>query len=123
MDNILSALKDTASVTLIPSTTTVEKDDKGQIGISSQLLISLLERISATTCAIRLHQCLVGGGAPLCPCLYVVQVFANSPVARDGSVAAGDEIVAVNEVPCLITHLLRVRMLYRCRYGASKRAP
>lgn len=41
---------------------------------------------------------LVGGGAPFCPCLYVVQVFPNSPVARDGSMTAGDEIIAVNEV-------------------------
>lgn len=38
----------------------------------------------------------IGGGAPLCPCLYVVQVFDNTPAARDGSLAAGDEIVGVN---------------------------
>lgn len=31
----------------------------------------------------------IGGGAPLCPCLYIVQVFDNTPAARDGSLAAG----------------------------------
>jgi hypothetical protein len=38
----------------------------------------------------------IGGGAPLCQCLYIVQVFDNSPASRDGSLAAGDEIVGVN---------------------------
>ena len=38
----------------------------------------------------------IGGGAPLCPCLYVVQVFDNTPAAKDGNLAAGDEIVGVN---------------------------
>lgn len=37
----------------------------------------------------------IGGGAPLCPCLYVVQVFDNTPAARDGSLQSGDEIVGV----------------------------
>lgn len=38
----------------------------------------------------------IGGGAPLCPCLYVVQVFDNTPASKDGSLAAGDEIVGVS---------------------------
>jgi len=38
----------------------------------------------------------IGGGSPLCPCLYIVQIFDNSPAARDGSLEAGDEIVGVN---------------------------
>ena len=38
----------------------------------------------------------IGGGAPLCPCLYVVQVFDNTPAAKDAHLAAGDEIVGVN---------------------------
>lgn len=38
----------------------------------------------------------VGGGAPLCPCLYIVQVFDNTPAATDGTLQAGDELVAVN---------------------------
>jgi hypothetical protein len=25
----------------------------------------------------------IGGGAPLCPCLYVVQIFDNTPAAKD----------------------------------------
>lgn len=38
----------------------------------------------------------IGGGASLCPCLYVVQVFDNTPAAIDGALAAGDEITGVN---------------------------
>lgn len=38
----------------------------------------------------------IGGGAPYCPCLYVVQVFDNTPSAKEGSLAAGDELVGVN---------------------------
>uniref|UniRef100_A0A0M3IAY8 PRKCA-binding protein n=1 Tax=Ascaris lumbricoides TaxID=6252 RepID=A0A0M3IAY8_ASCLU len=53
----------------------ITKDEKGLIGIS------------------------IGGGAPLCPCLYVVQVFDNSPAAKDGRIKAGDEIFSVNGIP------------------------
>jgi len=38
----------------------------------------------------------IGGGAALCPCLYIVQIFDNTPAARDGTLQAGDEIVGVN---------------------------
>ncbi|XP_069124446.1 PRKCA-binding protein-like isoform X2 [Argopecten irradians] len=38
----------------------------------------------------------IGGGAPLCPCLYVVQIFDNTPAAKDGTLASGDEITGVN---------------------------
>ncbi|XP_054709950.1 PRKCA-binding protein-like isoform X2 [Uloborus diversus] len=38
----------------------------------------------------------IGGGAPLCPCLYVVQVSENGAVASDGTLQCGDEITAVN---------------------------
>ena len=38
----------------------------------------------------------IGGGAPLCPCLYIVQVFDNTPASRDGTLEAGDELVGVN---------------------------
>ena len=38
----------------------------------------------------------IGGGAPYCPCLYVVQIFDNTPAAKDGTLASGDEIVGVN---------------------------
>lgn len=52
----------------------IEKDENGLVGVS------------------------IGGGAPFCPCLYVVQVFDNSPAAKDGRVKAGDEIFSVNGV-------------------------
>ncbi|CAH1794593.1 unnamed protein product, partial [Owenia fusiformis] len=38
----------------------------------------------------------IGGGAPLCPCLYVVQIFDNTPAAKDATLASGDEIVGVS---------------------------
>ena len=38
----------------------------------------------------------IGGGAPLCPCLYIVQVFDNTPASRDATLEAGDELVGVN---------------------------
>ena len=55
-----------------PGTVTLSKDKQNLIGIS------------------------IGGGAPLCPVLYVVQVFDNTPAAKDGTLQAGDEIVGVN---------------------------
>lgn len=51
---------------------TLQKDEKNLIGIS------------------------IGGGAPLCPCLYVVQVSENGAVASDGTLECGDEITIVN---------------------------
>lgn len=38
----------------------------------------------------------IGGGAPYCPCLYIVQVFDNTPAAIEGTLQSGDELVAVN---------------------------
>lgn len=38
----------------------------------------------------------IGGGAPLCPHVYVVQVFDNTPASLDQTLEAGDRIVAVN---------------------------
>ena len=32
----------------------------------------------------------------MCPCLYIVQVFDNTPASRDGTLEAGDELVGVN---------------------------
>ncbi|KAK0182253.1 hypothetical protein PV327_000408 [Microctonus hyperodae] len=38
----------------------------------------------------------IGGGAPYCPCLYIVQVFDNTPAALEGTLQSGDELCAVN---------------------------
>ncbi|XP_058980506.1 PRKCA-binding protein isoform X2 [Musca domestica] len=38
----------------------------------------------------------IGGGAPLCPCLYIVQVFDGTPAAKEGSLESGDELLAIN---------------------------
>ncbi|KAI8043667.1 hypothetical protein M5D96_005000 [Drosophila gunungcola] len=40
----------------------------------------------------------IGGGAPMCPCLYIVQIFDGTPAARKGSLQSGDELLAVNSV-------------------------
>uniref|UniRef100_A0A8C4R8N6 PRKCA-binding protein n=1 Tax=Eptatretus burgeri TaxID=7764 RepID=A0A8C4R8N6_EPTBU len=59
-------------IPIVPGTVVLQKDPQNMIGIS------------------------IGGGAPLCPCLYVVQVFDNTPASHDGTLAAGDELVGVN---------------------------
>ena len=64
--------EDKLGMTTVSGTVSLTKDEKNVIGIS------------------------IGGGAPLCPCLYVVQVFDNTPAAKSGLLAAGDEIVSIN---------------------------
>ena len=38
----------------------------------------------------------IGGGAPFCPALYVVQVFHRTPASDEGTLFPGDELVEVN---------------------------
>lgn len=52
-------------MTLTSGTCTLKKDAQNLVGIS------------------------IGGGSPLCPCLYIVQIFDNTAASRDGSLAAG----------------------------------
>uniref|UniRef100_A0A3B4D4J5 PRKCA-binding protein n=1 Tax=Pygocentrus nattereri TaxID=42514 RepID=A0A3B4D4J5_PYGNA len=59
-------------IPIVPGTVTLKKDAQNLIGIS------------------------IGGGAQYCPCLYIVQVFDNTPAALEGTLAAGDEITGVN---------------------------
>ncbi|KAF5911956.1 hypothetical protein HPG69_009912 [Diceros bicornis minor] len=61
-----------SGIPTVPGKVTLQKDAQNLIGIS------------------------IGGGAQYCPCLYIVQVFDNTPAALDGTVAAGDEITGVN---------------------------
>lgn len=65
-------LEDRMGMTITSGNVTIKKDDSNLIGIS------------------------IGGGAPYCPCLYVVQVFDNTPASRDGTLQSGDEIIGVN---------------------------
>ncbi|XP_069495988.1 PRKCA-binding protein isoform X4 [Ambystoma mexicanum] len=64
--------EDKLGIPTVPGTVTLKKDAQNLIGIS------------------------IGGGAQYCPCLYIVQVFDNTPAAIDGTLAAGDEITGVN---------------------------
>lgn len=64
--------QDSLGMTVTSSCVTLEKDESNLIGIS------------------------IGGGAPSCPCLYIVQVFDNTPASRNGRLESGDEIVAIN---------------------------
>ena len=59
-------------VRLIPDSTELEKDGN-KVGIA------------------------IGGGSRS-NCIYVVQVFENSPCSADGKIGVGDEIVAINGV-------------------------
>ena len=37
----------------------------------------------------------IGGGAPSCPCLYIVQIYDGTMVQKDGTLEAGDEITSI----------------------------
>ncbi|XP_075226076.1 protein interacting with PRKCA 1 isoform X3 [Lycorma delicatula] len=65
-------VEDRLGMTITSGIVTIKKDDANLIGIS------------------------IGGGAPLCPCLYIVQVFDNTPAAKEGTLQSGDELVGVN---------------------------
>ncbi|XP_039951894.1 PRKCA-binding protein isoform X1 [Bactrocera neohumeralis] len=65
---------DRLGMTVTVSSVVITKDQSNLIGIS------------------------IGGGSPLCPCLYIVQVFDGTPAAREGSLQSGDELLAVNSV-------------------------
>eukprot|EP01135_Chromosphaera_perkinsii_P010000 Nk52_evm35s1992 gene=Nk52_evmTU35s1992 len=56
------------------STAIVEKDCNGALGMS------------------------LGGGSPLCPCVYAVALQTGMPVATEGSIQIGDEISEINGV-------------------------
>lgn len=60
-----------SGMTLTSGTCTLKKDAQNLVGIS------------------------IGGGASLCPCLYIVQIFDNTAASRDGSLAAGRETIIV----------------------------
>ncbi|XP_056143726.1 PRKCA-binding protein [Lampris incognitus] len=67
--------EDKLGIPTVPGSVSLKKDAQNLIGIS------------------------IGGGAQYCPCLYIVQVFDNTPAALDGTLAAGDEITGVNGKP------------------------
>ncbi|KAK4876694.1 hypothetical protein RN001_009200 [Aquatica leii] len=64
--------EDKMGMTITSGSVTIKKDSNNLIGIS------------------------IGGGSPLCPCLYIVQIFDNTAAARDGTLQSGDELVSVN---------------------------
>ncbi|XP_065181994.1 PRKCA-binding protein-like [Sycon ciliatum] len=41
----------------------------------------------------------IGGGPPLCPVVYIVQVFDNTPAQKSGQLEPGDELLSVNGKP------------------------
>lgn len=59
-------------MTITSGSVTIKKDSNNLIGIS------------------------IGGGYPLCPCLYIVQIFDNTAASRDETLQSGDELVSVN---------------------------
>ncbi|VDM11484.1 unnamed protein product [Wuchereria bancrofti] len=72
--SVLQMEEDRLGMSITGDVTEIIKDTNGVIGIS------------------------IGGGAPYCPCIYVVQVFEDSPMALNGRIQAGDEIVSVNGI-------------------------
>lgn len=73
--NFVDFYEDKMGMTVTSGSVTIRKDANNLIGIS------------------------IGGGAPLCPCLYIVQIFDGTAAHRDGTLQSGDELVAVNSVP------------------------
>ncbi|XP_047036800.1 PRKCA-binding protein-like isoform X1 [Helicoverpa zea] len=69
---IHNMFEDKMGMTVTSGSVVLSKDEKNLIGIS------------------------IGGGAPLCPCLYIVQIFDNTPASKDGTLQSGDELVGVN---------------------------
>jgi len=61
-------------MTITTGSVVLEKDSSNLIGIS------------------------IGGGAPYCPCLYIVQIFDNTIASKDGTLQSGDEIIGVDNV-------------------------
>ncbi|XP_014599273.1 PRKCA-binding protein isoform X2 [Polistes fuscatus] len=70
----LVMMEDRMGMTITSGNVVIQKDSNNLIGIS------------------------IGGGSPLCPCLYIIQIFDNTPAALDGTLQSGDELVAVNGV-------------------------
>ncbi|XP_049819313.1 PRKCA-binding protein isoform X2 [Aethina tumida] len=68
----LYPIEDKKGMTVSSGSVTIKKDANNLIGIS------------------------IGGGAPLCPCLYIVQIFDNTAASRDGTLQSGDELVSIN---------------------------
>lgn len=59
-------------------------------------------RITSGRCSLRkdsrnLIGISIGGGAPNCPCVYIVQVFDDTPASADGQLESGDELTAVGQ--------------------------
>ncbi|XP_022249615.1 PRKCA-binding protein-like isoform X2 [Limulus polyphemus] len=73
-DYLYQLEEDKLGMTVTSGSVTIPKDEDNLIGIS------------------------IGGGSPYCPCLYVVQVFDNTPAEKDGALQSGDEIVGVNGI-------------------------
>ncbi|KAK9891897.1 hypothetical protein WA026_017382 [Henosepilachna vigintioctopunctata] len=70
--NMMEFYEDRRGMTITSGSITIKKDSNNLIGIS------------------------IGGGYPLCPCLYIVQIFDNTAASRDGTLQSGDELVSVN---------------------------
>ena len=62
-----------AALSMATGSVTLRKNDKNMIGIS------------------------IGGGAPYCPVLYIVQLFDKTPAGDSSLMLPGDVIVGVND--------------------------
>lgn len=89
-------LSDSSRVKLIPDVIEISKDEKGHIGVA------------------------IGGGAPFCPCIYIVQIFDDGPIAKDGRIKAGDELVAVNGTSCRTMEKAQVAKMIKEMPGPLK---
>ncbi|XP_055687408.1 PRKCA-binding protein isoform X3 [Lutzomyia longipalpis] len=72
IDSLYGLKSSVWGMTVTSGTVVIKKDSSNLIGIS------------------------IGGGGPLCPCLYIVQVFDGTPACREGTLQSGDELLGVN---------------------------
>ena len=77
--------------------------------------------VSLTKDAQNLIGISIGGGAPYCPCVYVVQIFDNTPASKDGTLAAGDELVGVNGQSVKARTKVEVARMIQAKKVSSRR--
>nr|XP_012553177.1 PRKCA-binding protein isoform X2 [Bombyx mori] len=87
-NNLLLAIDENAPIHTEGTQNNVTHPYKGMIVTSGSVVLSKDEK--------NLIGISIGGGAPLCPCLYIVQIFDNTPASKEGTLQSGDELVGVN---------------------------
>ncbi|KAG9510454.1 PRKCA-binding protein, partial [Fragariocoptes setiger] len=68
--------------------------DEDKLGLSTSSGQTVITKNNSNMLGISIG----GGSTSNCPCVYIVQVFDNTPASEDGTLEAGDEIVSINGI-------------------------